>query len=110
MMSTTHASDLVPLHSTLLDETMADLVEEYIAEMPERIEALTTALERQDWTSVRRLAHRLKGSAGGYGFDLIAAVAGTVEFAVAYGSPENTVERTQHLLGFCRRVRSTRTS
>ncbi len=108
-MSSALETSCAPLHSTLLDEDMAELVEAFIVEMPERIAAFESALAERDWPTVRRLAHRLKGSAGGHGFELLGAVAGTVEFAVAQGG-DDLLERVHQLLHQCRRVCSTRTS
>lgn len=73
-------ADLKPLVSELAgDEDMAELVEMYIAELPERAAALEQSLAEQDWVALARLAHQIKGAAGGYGFPTLTIAAGELE-------------------------------
>ena len=70
------APDLV-----LVDAELADLIPGYLAE------ALIQAVEAErllalgDLPGVKRIAHQLKGSGGGYGFDQLSALAAPVEIA-----------------------------
>ena len=89
---------------------MADLVEEYIADMPQIVKVLESAITNADWQELQRQAHRIKGSAGGYGFPSVSVAAGALEIALSYASPEKISERTTRLLVLCRRIRSTRSN
>jgi HPt (histidine-containing phosphotransfer) domain-containing protein len=58
-----------PLRSSLAgDPDMAELVDMFLEELPQRLTVLTTAVDAGDIETLRRLAHQLKGAAGGYGF------------------------------------------
>jgi HPt (histidine-containing phosphotransfer) domain-containing protein len=57
-----------PLVSELAsDPDFAELLAAFVSEMPKRISTLETALTASDLETLARLAHQLKGSAGGYG-------------------------------------------
>lgn len=61
------------------DPEMADLVELFVGELPERIRALESAWQDQRVEAVTRIAHQLKGSGAGYGFPLIGDAAANLE-------------------------------
>jgi signal transduction histidine kinase/HPt (histidine-containing phosphotransfer) domain-containing protein len=69
-----------PLVSDLAgDPDMAELVEMFVDELPARVSAIQSSLASQDFDALQRLAHQLKGSAGGYGFPTITDAAKTLE-------------------------------
>ena len=61
------------------DPDMVDLVDLFVQELPKRAAALETALSQDDYEQLIRLAHQLKGAAGGYGFPTITEKAAVVE-------------------------------
>jgi HPt (histidine-containing phosphotransfer) domain-containing protein len=63
------------------DPELADLVAEFVAELPQRVGAMERAAAGGAWEEVRRLAHQLKGAGGSYGFPAISAAAREVENA-----------------------------
>lgn len=65
------------------DPDMRELLELFVAEMPFRAEQLRTAAAASDLSSLKRLAHQLKGAGGGYGFSTISSAAGRVETLAA---------------------------
>ncbi len=74
------ASDPEPLRSTYAhDPEMVELVQEFVAELPKRLEAIQRAYESGSANELKRLAHQLRGSAGGYGFPGVSDAAGTIE-------------------------------
>ncbi|MFO0974473.1 MAG: Hpt domain-containing protein [Phycisphaerae bacterium] len=97
-----------PLVSTLAgDPEMADLLEMFVAELPDRVRALQAALAASDMTTLQRLAHQLKGAAGGYGFPTITDAARTLEMSVkAQRSVEELRRDTAVLADLCQRARS----
>jgi HPt (histidine-containing phosphotransfer) domain-containing protein len=86
------------------DPDMVELVELFIAGIPAQIARLEAASATGDPDAVRRLAHQLKGAAGGYGFPTITEAAGRLEAATTEGAPfEETLAALIHL---CRCVRA----
>jgi histidine phosphotransfer protein HptB len=88
------------------DPNLADIVDMFVNEMPNRVELLLDSMSKGDWDAVRQAAHRLKGAAGSYGFDAISPVAGKLEAAVLNKQPEEDIgEAVADLIVLCRRVR-----
>ena len=61
------------------DPEMAELVQLFISELPVRINALEAAWTEARLADLKRMAHQLKGSCGGYGFPSIGAAAEALE-------------------------------
>jgi len=89
------------------DEDMKEIVHQFVRGLPERSAAVVRACEVRDWTTVKRLAHQLKGAAGGYGFAGITDAAKDVEQAVedALDAPSLQL-RVETLADLCRRARA----
>lgn len=81
------------LAQMLEDPLFRDLIDDFIAEMPERIARLRSAAAGGDVETIRHLAHQLKGAGGGYGFDNISLSAARVE---KYYLEEATSEELSH--------------
>ena len=75
------------------DEDMAEILASFVGELPARVSKLRASLDGGDRDALRRLAHQLKGAAGGYGFPRITEAAGKVEAAID-ASPDNTLDIT----------------
>lgn len=99
---------LAPLYSTYADDPdMAELIEMFVAELPERVGALKNAIANQDVDTLRRLSHQLKGAAGGYGFDAITDIARDVEQQVRACDDVAAVKRrVDDLVLLCRRAQA----
>lgn len=63
------------------DPDMVELVEMYVSELPERIAAIEQSLADEDLSTLARLAHQMKGAAGGYGFPTITSAALELEMS-----------------------------
>lgn len=73
-------SDPGPLRSTFAhDPEMVELIQEFVAELPKRLDAIQKAYRDGAAQDLKRLAHQLRGSAGGYGFPDVSDAAATVE-------------------------------
>jgi CheY-like chemotaxis protein/HPt (histidine-containing phosphotransfer) domain-containing protein len=96
------------LVSTLVgDEDMKDILLEFVGGLEERSSLLLRAAQAADLDTIRRLAHQLKGSAGGYGFPVITEAAGAVEQAVVEGADAALLRsRVEMLASLCRRARA----
>ncbi len=64
------------------DPVMTELVSRFVRAMPERIEAMLAAAREGRTDDLRRLAHHLRGSAGGYGFPTLSSAAERLEQAI----------------------------
>ncbi len=77
-------SELTPQSGTIVSELandpdLAELVEMFVEELPDRISAIEKTISEQDYDGLKRLAHQLKGAAGGYGFPIITDAARSLE-------------------------------
>ncbi len=97
---------LAPLHSEFADDPdMLELVQEFVAALPARIAALEQAAAADDLETLRRLAHQMKGSAGGYGFGVITEKAAVIEGELRQGCGVNQVKaQLVDLFDMCRRA------
>jgi CheY-like chemotaxis protein len=59
-----------PLYSELAAQgpEFVDIVNQFVAKLPEQIDAISHAYHANDWDSLHRLVHNLKGTGGGFGF------------------------------------------
>ena len=73
-------NDITPLHSKFEgDPDMTELVEMFVAELPNRVEAIVGAFRSGEAESIQRMAHQLKGASAGYGYPSIGEAAARVE-------------------------------
>jgi HPt (histidine-containing phosphotransfer) domain-containing protein len=95
-----------PIFSQLVeeDESFADLVEEFVQSLGERITKIEQAATASDWTTLRMLAHQLRGSAGGYGYPVITETAGQLEQCALAGELEAAQREVEGLKGLISRV------
>jgi signal transduction histidine kinase/CheY-like chemotaxis protein/HPt (histidine-containing phosphotransfer) domain-containing protein len=75
---------ITPIYSTLAieDAEFKALVAQYVNRLPEVVEEIIEAVEQQQWDKVRFLAHKLRGSGGGYGFPQLTDIATKISFQV----------------------------
>src|SRR5690242_10385402 len=87
------------------DPLLGEMVELYVAEMPDRIAALEAAFANHDHDALRRNAHQMKGAAGSYGFDPLTEFAAKLEASVRDGQPREKIqEALDDLTDRCRRI------
>ncbi len=96
------------IYSSLVDdEDLRELVELFVAEIPERTAKLVDAMQSGDIAEVGRFAHQLKGAAGSYGFDGVTPIASRLEHAARPGEPEGEIEAAlEELVDICGRLRA----
>jgi HPt (histidine-containing phosphotransfer) domain-containing protein len=58
-----------------LDLEMQPLLRDFVENLPQMLEPIEQGLQREDHERLRAAAHRLKGSAGAYGFQSLAQTA-----------------------------------
>lgn len=106
----------VPLFSEFAsDASMTELVTLFVEEMPGKIESLRNALGSGSFDALKRVAHQLKGAAGGYGFPVIGEAAGKIEAFIVQNPNLGTEAKLQglkaqveQLTELCARARATR--
>ncbi len=95
------------------DPDMAEIVTMFVDEMPAKVEKLTQTFAAMQFDELRRIAHQLKGSSGGYGFSDLGKAAGSLEHClmthadgVATGDPVAEIRgEFERLIDMCKRVR-----
>jgi HPt (histidine-containing phosphotransfer) domain-containing protein len=88
------------------DPDLREIVDLFVAEMPQRVVALLSHLRTRDWDALRRTAHQIKGSAGSYGFPAISPAAGVLEDALRMQEPElRILEAVDTLIRLCQSAR-----
>lgn len=95
------------IYSTLSeDPDLAELVELFVDEMPERIERLVHEAASGDLVKLGRTAHQIKGAAGSYGFHEFTPCAQRLETLLHESGPEAEIQAAlDELIGLCRRAR-----
>jgi PAS domain S-box-containing protein len=84
---------------------MKKIIIEFVEGLPGEIAKIQDLLDHNDLNSLRRVAHQLRGTGGGYGFDVITDLAGNVEDAInAAETRESIDQRIRSLIGVIRRV------
>lgn len=89
------------------DPEMRELVKEFVTALPERVLALRNAFEEQRLRDLQRLAHQLKGAAGGYGYPTVGSAAGVLETTLKTPEPielDRVREQLDDLVGLCSRA------
>jgi HPt (histidine-containing phosphotransfer) domain-containing protein len=56
------------------DPDLRELIPGYLENRRKELPRLREALAQNDFPAIQRLAHRMKGEGGGYGFDAISAI------------------------------------
>ncbi|MCA9246056.1 MAG: Hpt domain-containing protein [Planctomycetales bacterium] len=107
-MSETTCATQPPIYSAFgVDPDLADLVDLYVEEMPERIASVQQLRDAKNWPDLGRLAHQIKGSAGSYGFDEITPFAYRLEQAAKDSEPPAEIEQAaDELVEICLRART----
>ncbi|MDN3522598.1 ATP-binding protein [Halomonas ramblicola] len=96
-----------PLYSSFADDPdMEELVVGFVERLPLQVHDIRSAVDAGDLGLVRRLAHQLKGAAGGYGFMPVSRDAGALEVAAKHANQVSEVfDAMNCLAATCDRVR-----
>ena len=102
-----YAGEPKPIRSDFADDPdMAELVSEYVQRMPQRINAILSAYERNERDQLVRIVHQIKGSGGGYGFPLLSSAADKLERKLleSPATLEQVSPEVQDLIHLCQRM------
>jgi len=64
------------------DPDMLEIVQEFVAELPDRVVAMEECFASSDFSRLQTFSHQLKGAGGGYGFPIITDQAAALESAL----------------------------
>jgi len=105
-VSVDHSMGDGPIRSSSAnDPDMAEVLPEFISELPEQVAALIRHLQEQNLGELRSAAHQLKGAGGGYGFAQITELAARAEQRVKDAAPLETIAaEVESLIRLIRRV------
>jgi len=84
---------------------MKTIIEEFVEGLPAEVDKLLDLVNQQDLLPLRRVAHQLRGTGGGYGFEAITELAAKVEDSIkASADRESIGAQIQSLIEVIRRV------
>lgn len=92
-----------PIVSSMVhDREMVELIDEFVAKLPERVRELEMAFDDADPLALAKQARRMRGEAGCYGFEVITQAAADLE-AACTASAEKSARRPKldQLLRLC---------
>jgi len=85
-------ADTIPGGLDGYERELQALTAEFRAGLPDTLAAIDTAAQVGDWSTLRALAHTLKGTAGSYGYANITAIAAELEVGLTGGPAAPTVD------------------
>jgi HPt (histidine-containing phosphotransfer) domain-containing protein len=95
-----------PIGSKLVqdDPSLADLVLQFVGGLEGRIAQMEAALTAADFETLRRSAHQLKGSGGGYGYPILTEKAAELEQFARRQALDGCLDLIDELRDICSRV------
>lgn len=81
-----------------VEQDFEPLLPKFMTNRKKEVVTMREALAQQDFDTVRKVAHGMKGAGGSYGFDLVTAMASTIEQA-AKTATAPTIATELELLG-----------
>ena len=82
-----------------------EIVEQFVGDLPSRMQALEEALDSENYEQVRRMAHQLKGAFGSYGYQPLAAAACQLEQDARSGSQIEVIRwQVEQLVRMCQQT------
>lgn len=97
---------LPPIRSQLADDPdYAELVSEFVSNIPLRILSIRKSMEQNDSNQLCTLIHQLKGACGSYGFHEVTPLATILEEQLRSGATMTAlVDRLEDFLETCQRL------
>ena len=86
------------------DPDMATILDAFIARLDSQTGAMRESLRQRRFDDLQRLAHRMKGSGGSYGYPLLTDAARSLEEAAKARSHERAAAALEQLLTLCQGI------
>ncbi len=95
-----------PISSDLVrdDPSFADLVEEFVGGLDDRLKQMEQAIRASDFEALRCAAHQLKGSGGGYGYPILTDRAAQLEHGAKSEAVDDCFDQLAELKELVARV------
>ena len=87
-----------------VDPELEELIPGYLENRHRDVQSISETLARGDYETIRVLAHSMKGSGGGYGFDAITDIGQSMEQAAKDRNEEEIRKWVDELLSYLDRV------
>jgi len=87
-----------------IDPDLEELIPGYLQNRMKDVQDAQKALNKEDFESIQRMGHTMKGSGGGYGFDFISAIGLALEDGANEKKPKKIQNSLQDLCDFLERV------
>jgi HPt (histidine-containing phosphotransfer) domain-containing protein len=87
-----------------VDEDLSDLIPGFLTHKRADIDTIFEAVTRRDYAEIGRIAHRIKGEGGSYGFESITEMARGLEQAVACRDDGAVTTLARQMLNYLDRV------
>ncbi len=87
-----------------IDKDLEDLIPGFFDRRAKDVESIKEAMVDDDFYTVRRLGHDMKGAGGGYGFDLITEIGTSLELAAMEQDRNAIEERLSELIDYVDKV------
>ena len=87
-----------------VDEDLSDLIPGFLTNKRADIDTIFEAVTRRDYTEIGRIAHRIKGEGGSYGFDAMTETGRSLEHAAALHDDSAVTTLARQLLSYLDRV------
>lgn len=105
-LSTVYSDQLSRLAETMGAETMAELIEIFLNEVPKMLESLQQAVASADLQTVFLISHKLSGIASNFGFDELNAICRRCEEQARQGYQSDLPELLERLKEQCQQAYS----
>jgi HPt (histidine-containing phosphotransfer) domain-containing protein len=87
-----------------VDADLSDLIPGFLIHKRADVIAIFEALARRDYAEIKRIAHRIKGEGGSYGFDSMTEMGRSLEQAAAMRDDGAVTALARQLLSYLERV------
>ncbi|HEY6298046.1 MAG TPA: Hpt domain-containing protein [Candidatus Binatus sp.] len=83
-----------------VDEDLTDLIPGFLRHKRADIDTIFEAVTRHDYAEISRIAHRVKGEGGSYGFDAMTEIGRSLESAAAIRDDGAVTTLARQLLSY----------
>ncbi|HEV2171019.1 MAG TPA: Hpt domain-containing protein [Candidatus Binatus sp.] len=83
-----------------VDEDLSDLIPGFLARKRAEVAAIFEAVARRDYEEISRVAHRIKGEGGSYGFDAMSEMGRSLQHAAAIRDDGAVTTLARQLLSY----------
>lgn len=87
-----------------IDSDLRDLIPQYLKNRQNDIQNILAALENGDYRIISGIGHSMKGSGGGYGFDIISQLGGDLELSADKKSADRIRKSIDALASYLNRI------